>query len=164
MLVSEFAFILTSEAEYSTPLLNATLMNGINDFDISAGHPAFIDGMNDFDISAGLCAALQPSPVGDTSFVCGMNDFDNQPIQSVLRLPSFGDVPSTDGINDFDTFPNTTSNFQTPHQSVINSSSSNHSMNNFDISAGQKDVSSPMGYARFQPAIEISQRQYLVGA
>ena len=181
MLVSVLASRLTSEAEYSNPLLDPSFMNGINDFDISAGHTSFMDGMNNFDISAGLHAALQPPPpLRDTSFMGEMNGFDSPTNpHSVSRLPSLGDVPSMDGMNDFDIsagvpaapqpplgdlFANTSDNFEISHQGVIDGSSFNHRMNDFNISAGQEDISSPMGCARFQLPVDISHSQHLVGA
>ncbi len=142
MLVSALATWLTSEAEYSPPLVDASFINGMNDFDISAGHASFLDGMNDFDISAGVRVAQQPPPLGDTIFMDEMGNFD---ISAGVGAPQppLGDV-----------FANASSNFEISHQNVINSSSFENSMNNFDVSAGE--VSSPIGDARFQLPVGTS--------
>ncbi|KAL9124282.1 MAG: hypothetical protein Q9217_006375 [Psora testacea] len=162
---------LNSALEYSPPLIDQSLINEINDFDISGGHTTFFDVTNDFDISAGPRAALQPPPLGETSFVHGMSDFDNQTGPRLVPRPP-SSVPFIDVMNDFDIsacvgagqhpslsniIANTSSNFEIPHENLIDSSSFQR-MNDFDISAGQENVSSPISN------VDTSQFQHLIGA
>lgn len=182
MLVSALVLQLTSEAVYSPRLVDASFMNRMNDFDISAGYIPSNNGggMNDFDIAAGPGTAQQPPPLSDRPFMDGMKDFNNATgPRSVPTLSSSTNVPFIHRTNDFDIsagvhaapqsllsdiFANTSGGFGILHKDFLDGSSFQQSMNNFEISAGREDLSSSMGGARFQQLLDNSQFRHVVSA
>ena len=93
-----------------------------------------MNGVNDFDNSNGLHSVQQLPSLGNTSFMDGMNNFNVSVGVRAASQPPPGDV-----------FAIVSSNFETSHEDVFDSSSFKNSMNNFDIVAGQEDTLNPMG-------------------
>ena len=152
-------------------------MNGMNDFDTSAGpHPVrqahslgntpFRYGMNDFDTSASVHVASQAPFLINTTFPAELNDLDiSAGLDVAPQEPPFLDTPFTVEMNNFNIsagshvvpqtplralFADSRSNVEVSHEDFVNSNSLDQSISTFDNSAGQKNVPSAICDARFQ--------------